>query len=326
MDVPQIFDTLIMVTPKDYLRLQNNYKRLAENLPVRRILFTGNEEVGKLVRASGLGERVDFLNENDILSFSAVHQVVGDVLKELLNGQELPRGITGWYYQQFLKMQYAYICKDPCYMVWDGDTIPCRKFTMFHQESGTPYLDLKTEYHEEYFTTLSRILPGMHKSIEKSFISEHMLINCELMKALMADIEENHSLPGERFWEKILRSIDADQIQSSSFSEFETYGTYVCMKYPDAYRIRNWYSFRQGGEFFDPDTITDEDYAWLGKDFFAISFEKGHFVREDHQNLFNNRKYQEKLSARQMLEIAQEEFKEGYLEVWDEPSPSGETD
>lgn len=318
MDRQQTFDTLIMVTPEDYLRLQKNYHRLVEKLPVRRILFTGNEETERLVKASGLGERVDFLNENDILSFSAVHEVVGDVLKEFLNGQELPRGITGWYYQQFLKMQYAYICDDPYYMVWDGDTIPCREFTMFHEESGLPYLDLKKEYHEEYFTTLSRLLPGMHKCIEKSFISEHMLINCNIMKALIVDIEGNQSLPGRSFWEKIVRSINGDQIQRSSFSEFETYGTYVCMKYPDAYRIRSWYSFRQGGEFFDPDTITEEDYTWLGKDFFAISFEKGHFVREDHQNLFNNRKYQDKLSARRMLEIAQEEFKEGYLEVWDE--------
>lgn len=320
MDMSQVFDTLVMVTPRDYLRLKNNYYRLAENLPVRRILFTGNDEVGELIKASGMGERVGFLNENDILSFSAVHEVVGDVLKEILNGQELPRGITGWYYQQFLKMQYALSCEDPYYMVWDGDTIPCRKFNMFQEESGIPYLDLKKEYHQEYFTTLSKILPGMHKCIEKSFISEHMLISCDMMKALIAEIEGNRDLPGKSFWEKIIRSIDAGEIQQNGFSEFETYGTYVCMKYPDAYRVRNWYSFRQGGEFFDPDTITDEDYEWLGKDFYAISFEKGHFVREDHQNLFNNRNYQEKLSARRMLEIAQEEFKEGYLEIWDEPS------
>lgn len=56
--------------------------------------------------------------------------------------------------------------------------------------------------------------------------------------------------------------------------------------------------------------------AW--KDFFAISFEKAHYVREDHENLFNNKAYQSKLSARQMLEIAQEEFEgDSYKEVWD---------
>ena len=49
----------------------------------------------------------------------------------------------------------------------------------------------------------------------------------------------------------------------------------------------------------------------------AISFEKWSEVREDHSNLFDNPEYQKKLSARKMLEIAQEEFTDGYKEVWD---------
>ena len=40
-------------------------------------------------------------------------------------------------------------------------------------------------------------------------------------------------------------------------------------------------------------------------------------VREDLENLFNNPRYQDKLTARQMVEIMQEES-EGYNEVWDE--------
>lgn len=269
------------------------------------------------MKKAGLGEKVSFLDEDDILSFSSVHEVMRDVLKEILQGQELPKGITGWYYQQFLKMQYAYICGDTYYLVWDGDTIPCKHFSMFHEDSDIPYFDMKREYHEEYFTTLSKLLPGLRKSIEKSFVSEHMLMNCEIMKTLIRDIEQNEEIPGNNFWEKILRAIGTEQIQESSFSEFETYGTYVCKHYPTSYRLRNWHSFRQGGQFFDPDTIANDDYDWLGKDFYAISFEKGHFVREDHKNLFDNKRYQEKLSARQMLEMAQMEFIEGYLETWD---------
>ena len=56
----------------------------------------------------------------------------------------------------------------------------------------------------------------------------------------------------------------------------------------------------------------------MGKDFDAISFEKGHYVREDHKNLFDNPRYQEKLSARQMLESVQDLFNGGYVEVWGE--------
>ena len=318
MEIKQQYDALIVVTAKDFERVQSQYHRLAANLPARRIYFVGNEEVARLVEAANLGDKVGFLDENKIMPFNAVHAVMTQALKSVLRGRELPRGITGWYYQQFLKMQYACICEDSYYLVWDGDTIPCRPFSMFHEELGIPYLDIKGEYHEMYFNTLAKLLPGMRKCIEKSFISEHMLINCEIMRQLIWDIEANQEIPGSAFWEKVIYAINVQELQSNSFSEFETYGTYVALHRPDEYRLRNWHSFRYGGVFFSLDTISDEDYEWLGRDFFAISFEKGDFVREDQKNLFDNKKYQEKLSARQMLEIAQEEFQEGsYIEVWE---------
>ena len=36
--------------------------------------------------------------------------------------------------------------------------------------------------------------------------------------------------------------------------------------------------------------------------------------QENHKNLFDNKEYQSKLTAGQMLKIAQEEFKDGYIE------------
>ena len=65
-----------------------------------------------------------------------------------------------------------------------------------------------------------------------------------------------------------------------------------------------------------PETMTAEDYEWLSRDFDAISFEKNHTVRADHENFFQNKEYQCKLSARQMLEIVQETFEEGFVEEW----------
>ena len=233
-----------------------------------------------------------------------------------MSNSELPRGVTGWYYQQFLKMQYALICSDEYYMVWDGDTIPCRKINMFTKDTKQPYIDLKHEYHPEYFETMGKVLPGFRKVIERSFISEHMLIKCDIMKNLINDIEKNEDIKGEKFWEKILNAIEPKKIYDSSFSEFETYGTYVALRYPSVYKLRDWHSFRLGATFFDKDTISDRDFEWLGKDFDAISFEKGQKVREDHKNIFDNPEYQEKLSAKKLLQLAQMEFDEGYKEIW----------
>lgn len=53
-----------------------------------------------------------FLPEDNILTFADVHAVMTDALKDVLKGSELPRGITGWYYQQFLEMNYANLCGD----------------------------------------------------------------------------------------------------------------------------------------------------------------------------------------------------------------------
>ncbi len=321
------FDVLVVITPGDFKRLKSNYIRLLKWLPGDRIIYIGNSEVGSLVNEladeigalgneeSGLKDRLSYIDENDIIPFDNVHKVIGEKMKDILKGRELPRGITGWYYQQFLKMEYSAFSKYGYYMSWDGDTVPCGRFEMFNG-AGVPYLDTKHEYNELYFTTMGRLLPGLTKFIGASFISEHMLFDSELMKGLIGRIESNDGIPGDRFYEKIINCIPTEDIQENGFSEFETYGSYVCLTAPSAYRLREWHSFRLAGEFFDPEKITDSDYEWLAHDFEAVSFEKGMSVREDHKNLFDNKEYQSKLSARQMLEIAQEEFSQGYKEVW----------
>ncbi len=314
------FKTLIMITPADYKRLEVLYPFLLQHL-CGELVFVGSNEVGEYVKASALGTGVSFLCEDDILPFQSVHAVMKEHLKSILNGKELPRGVTGWYYQQFLKMQYSRISEDAYYMVWDGDTIPCRKIEMFDPNTGQPYMDLKREYHKEYFDTIEKLFDGMKKSIDHSYIAEHMLMKTDIMRQMLQEIEEKDALSGNSFWEKIIRVIEPEKIQQTAFSEFETYGTYCSYRLPDVYKKRRWHSFRLGAEFFDPTTISQRDFDWLGKDFDAISFEKNQSVREDHRNLFDNPYYQAKLSARQMLQIAQEEFGDGYLELWEDEDP-----
>lgn len=308
------YDAIILTTAKDFRRLEVNYPHLVANMIPRRVIFIGNSEVGELVQQLNMGDKVGFVNEDDIIPFDHVHQAM---MREL-EVTELARGVTGWYYQQFLKMQYSAVCPDDYYLVWDGDTVPCQPFKMFREEDGVPYFDLKTEYHEDYFITLAKLFPGMNKTIQKSFISEHMIMNCSIMQKMIADIMKNEELKGSTFYEKIISAVGKDKLRSNSFSEFETYGTYVSLRHTSAYRLRNWKSLRFGGVFFDPHTITDEEYAWLGKDFDAVSFEKGHSVSPEIASFFAKKEYREKLTARQMLEIIQGECEEGYFESWDD--------
>lgn len=326
------YDAIVLTTPDTFERLVGQYKNYLKFLPAERIVLLGSKRVGGLLEAhktdiagADSADRIVFMDEDSLLPFSAVHETVREEMTDILSGRELPRGITGWYYQQFLKLSYAYICENEYYLIWDGDTFPCRTFSMFTEQrsqAATPYLDVKREEHAEYFSTMEKLIPGMTKVIGPSFISEHMLFSKALVLELLHKIESNEEIKGKTFWEKIIHAVGGEKMQSSSFSEYETYGTYVAINHPEAYKIREWHSFRLGGEFFDPDTISDRDYRWLGKDFNAISFEKDQFVREDHRNLFDNLAYQKKLSAKQMLLVAQEAFEDGYIESWDNNNES----
>ena len=192
-----MIDTLVVITPKDFQRLIPLYPRLMDNIKFGNVFFVGAEGIEEIINNSaGKLAKAGYVDENSLIPFDEVHLVMQKKLKNILAGRELPRGITGWYYQQFLKMQYSVSCPNEYYMVWDGDTIPCREVNMFHEESGKPYFDLKHEHHPEYFETMGTILPGFHKVIGKSFISEHMLIKAEYMRELITAIESNSEIEG----------------------------------------------------------------------------------------------------------------------------------
>jgi hypothetical protein len=326
-----VYDAYIVLTPADFERLSVLHERLLASLPAERIYFVGRQEVGDRLAeeiagapvGSALALKAGFIDENSIIDFDSVHKVVSEIVSEASGGQKVERRVTGWYYQQFLKFALANHSSHDYYLVWDGDTVPCGDFSMF-SDDGIPFLDTKSEYHEEYFNTLSRLFPGMEKVIKRSFIAEHMLFRCSTVRALTGEIEKDERLTGESFWERILRSMNGAQLMNTGFSEFETYGTYVSYRCPDSYRLREWHSLRYGGIFFDPNKISESDYRWLYNDFGAISFEKNHQVRDDTRGLFDNPRYQEKLSARQILEMVQQEFSSGeYMEEWGDDPDSG---
>lgn len=308
------FDAIIVTTAADYKRVRCNYKRIVDLMPADKLIFVGNSEVGELVASEPFADRLAFINENDILPFDDVHKIV----KEILGRDDVPRGVTGWYYQQFLKMKYAEISEHDYYMSWDGDTVPTKAFSMFDEVSGKPYFDLKYEYHKEYFETMNRLFPGMGKVIRKSFISEHMLFKKEYMLDFMSVIERNGQSEGSTFYEKILKAIKPGDLLSSSYSEFETYGTFVALKHTDAYKLRDWHSVRYGSIYFIPDKMTEDDFEWLSHDFDAVSFEKNQDYNPGIAALFTAPQYRNTLTARQIVEAIQESSSEGMEEVWED--------
>ena len=308
-DVCKNINMIILTTANDMRRTMRLYYKYTEMLNIRKLIIIGNRDVELLVRQLDNPD-FEYMDEENLIPFESVRSV----LQSIFENEQVSRGFTGWYYQQFLKMAYALKCKDQWYLAWDGDTIPVRSIELF-DENGKPYMDWKREYNPSYFRTLSSVFPEMKKSVEMSFVSEHMLFSTSIMKEMISEISTRDHLIGNTFYERILRAADKEDLNGQGFSEFETYGTYLTYWYTDVYKLRRWFSYRNCGQYYSADDISEEEMEWLGRDFDAITFEKGHTPTEETK-FIRDPKYREKLSARQVVEIIQENA-DGWKESWD---------
>lgn len=273
---------VIPVAETDIGQLRYNLPYWLKYLPVKRIVLIGKKNIGECLRHCG-GNNIRFVDEDDLIPYRDVERII----RKISHDNEAAAGRTGWYLQQFLKMYYALLCEDAYYLLWDADTIPLRDIEMF--ADGHPVFDMKTEYWKPYFETMERLLPGLGKRNRRSYISEHMLINKQIMCEMLAEIENNTALAGESWYEKVLYAIGEQELAKSGFSEFETYGTYTAQRYPSLYRERTWKSCRSGKKYFDRKAFGSEEQRWLVRGrYTAVSFEKTQ-RRVRHYEWFHNK-------------------------------------
>ena len=231
-------------------------------LPIKNIYVIAPANVKEHVDVEN-DSRIIFVNENEFADAERVKSLYSSRTNK--NPSR-----AGWYIQQFIKMQFARYTSDEYYFIWDSDTIPLKQINMFDEDSR-PYFDMKTEYHVPYFDTISKILPGICKAVNKSFISEHMLVKSEYMREMLHEIENNKGLEGSSFWEKIIKAINVYDLPGSGFSEFETFGNYVLLCYPDSYILREWHSLREVCIYDTAEQLDVRQMQWLSRSYDAVS-------------------------------------------------------
>lgn len=258
------YDVVIPVALKNEKNLKFTISGIKKNLQPNKIIIIGNSKIEEVCNKL----QCDYIDENlmcENLNYALLHEAICG--RDNLAGKR-----TGWYFQQFLKMSYARIDTKRYYLVWDADTIPVRRVDLCNSE-GIPYFDVKEEFHKPYFTTLNRLFDYQYRKVYPySFISEHMFINTDFMKQMLEDIESNQKLEGKYFWEKIINAVSCIDLLRSGFSEFETYGNYVCQKWPGAYEIRKLKSCRQPARDFGSD-ISEEMLEEYAKQYDIVSCE-----------------------------------------------------
>lgn len=252
---------IIPIKASDFKYIERLMPLVKENINPKEILVISSKEIAEKCEYLG----IKFVNENKLIP-----NLDFDILKHKLHDLKIDTSVTGWYFQQFLKLGFSLICKTKYYVSWDADMLPIRKINLF-DENGKPFFTLKKEYLQRYFVTLKRLL-NIDKTRKESFIAEHMVFDVNLVKEMIDDIQkiaDNNAT----FWENILyATLPEAHNDAFAFSEFETYGNWVETKHPEAYVMRKLNMFRHAKYYFG-ENPKNKEIAWAAKDFDTLSFE-----------------------------------------------------
>ncbi len=178
---------------------------------------------------------------------------------------------AGWYFKQFLNMSMAFLPDiAEHYLVWDSDTILLQP-TTFISPDGKVFVNPKTKIHKPYFDLIRKIL-GVEQQVNYSFVSEHFMVNKRCMKELINDIAGQTS--GKMPWfEWILNSVSDQELFGSGFAEYETYGTYIALKYKDSFQSRPLKSIRNGAKRYGTNPSKYDLFALMMAGYAFATFE-----------------------------------------------------
>ncbi|MDU0808903.1 DUF6492 family protein [Aquirufa regiilacus] len=234
-------DIVICVSLKDCYFLNKNFYFIFKNLSPSTIYIITDPRNFKYIQ---LQKSIVLIDENKLIDGLNM-----SVIKEALNNHCHNDKAYGWYFQQLLKLAFSqsqYAKK--CYLIWDSDTVALNPLTFI---DGDKYNILpKSENHKPYFETIERLLK-LPIIATHSFISEHMIIDTEIMKSMLLNIEQSSFYKyssNEKWFEKCIYATDPEVIQG--FSEFETYGNFCLNFHPNIMKFRWLRSFRHGSKIF----------------------------------------------------------------------------
>jgi len=237
-------------------------RKLPETVPFRALHVIAPDRDCRAIE-SRLGGIARVIPENGFIPGMTLEQL------RALNLPGFPK-CAGWYFQQFLKLQFAFVEQgDDYYLIWDADTVPLRPMRFF-DEQGRMLLTRASEYHPPYFETYRRLFGG-EPNRECSFIAQHMLIQKSVAREMMREIE--HRLPGQRNWPwKILEALP--RAGRNLFSEYETYGHFIKNRHSERIRLITRVWQREMTHATGRPVPTPAELVKLGQQFDYVAFER----------------------------------------------------
>lgn len=139
-----------------------------------------------------------------------------------------------WYKQQILKLNLDFIEEiEDNILILDGDAVITK--SMRFLENGKINYYMAGEYDRSFFNC-NKILIGLNKNKQDSFISEAMIFHKEMLKSLKYYIRDFNK--GEEWLSVVERVVDQSLSNpifctTEVLSEYELYGSYITEWYSD---------------------------------------------------------------------------------------------
>src|SRR5574344_407599 len=190
-----LLNIVIPIIKEDLFTFQKSYPFIKKYLPENKVTLIGPNIIEPYIKDM---VNVEFLDENRLIQGMSL-----ETIKKILKKRSGSYKRAGWYFQQFLKMAYAMVCKDEYYLIWDADTIPIAHIDFF-EDTGKPYLDYRdyVKYDECFFETQNILFPNLYlkKVTKDSFICEHLLVNTRIMRELLDELAKKGTAGKDTFF------------------------------------------------------------------------------------------------------------------------------
>ncbi|HSV94372.1 MAG TPA: DUF6492 family protein [Spirochaetia bacterium] len=148
-----------------------------------------------------------------------------------VNGQNR----SGWLFQQLLKWSADKFVTNEYFLITEADTAYCRPQVFIHNHKVL--IPVSNQFcHLPYFAAIKRLI-GKKVDPIINLTSHHSLFEKTKLKALKHTIEKKCKVV---WWQGIINKIDHKQ--GASVSDYETYGQFVYLNYPDDFEKEFWYN------------------------------------------------------------------------------------
>jgi len=153
-----------------------------------------------------------------------------------------PKG-AGWRYQQLIKYSFTFHQPEvPNYLIWAADPIRFAR-SLFTHPKEKPCKLIRMSPPCLYCESYQRLFREEPPLGLKSFIAQHMMIKKAIAQEMLTKIDTHSPGKDPCAW-KLMRSLRSKGL--NLFGEYETYGWYSSLHYPDQISRINFQWLRDG--------------------------------------------------------------------------------